>query len=80
MKATISDKIRFNFRALKWENLCTDQVETWEILYPDISVRDELLDMVRWLEKVKGTKKARKKNWHRFIANWLARAQKNAVI
>jgi hypothetical protein len=72
--------IRFDFDAMKWEGLEAAQIETWEKLYPDLSIKDELVDMIRWLDRVKHTKKANKRNWKKFIVNWLTRAQKKAVI
>jgi hypothetical protein len=72
--------IKFNFETMKFEGLTMTQVETWERLYPDISIKDELLEMIRWLDKRKGTKITKKKDWKRFICNWLRRAQQKAVI
>jgi hypothetical protein len=78
---TLSPKlISFNFSTMKFEGLTMSQVEIWERLYPDLSIKDELVDMIRWLDKVKGTKKARKSNWQRFICNWLRAAQQRSVI
>ena len=72
--------IKFNFDTMKFEGLFMSQIETWERLYPDISIKDELIDMIRWLDKRNGTKVARKKDWKRFICGWLKRAQQKAVI
>lgn len=40
----------------------------WEQLYAPLNVRMELLKMHQWLE---ANPRRRKKNYHRFIINWL---------
>ena len=72
--------IKFNFNTMKFEGLVMSQIELWEKLYPDISIKGELVEMIRWLDKRKDTKIVRKKDWKRFICNWLARSQKRMVI
>lgn len=72
--------IKFNFETMKFEGLFISQIETWERLYPDVSIKDELVDMIRWLDKRKDTKITRKKDWKRFICNWLTKAQRKAVL
>ena len=67
-------KIVFNFELLKWENITIDQVKFWESAYPDCDVVDILLKkMPVWLDA--NPKKAHKKNYKRFIVNWLSRSQ-----
>lgn len=74
-------KVKFNFEAMHWENIPVSQVKLWESLYPDIDVVDQItVQMVRWLDKVKDTKKARKRDWKKFIVNWLKREQQKAVL
>lgn len=74
-------KIKFNFDSMKWEGITVDQVKLWEKLYPDADVVNQItVEMVRWLDKVKGTKKANKKNWKAFIVGWLKREQQKVVI
>ena len=74
-------KIKFDFSEMKWEGITVNQVKLWEKLYEDIDVVNEItVEMVRWLDKVKGTKKANKRNWHRFICNWLKTAQTRSVL
>ena len=71
-----SMKIKFNFDEMKWEGINIDQVKLWEKLYPGVNVVNEItVEMIRWLDKVKGTKKANKKNWKAFIVKWLKREQ-----
>ena len=68
------EKITFNFDTLKWEGITVDQVKIWESAYPDVDVVDVLLKkMPCWLTA--NPKKAKKKNWSRFIVNWLSRQQ-----
>lgn len=66
--------INFNFSTMKWEGLTVSQIEVWKRLYPNISIMQELTEnMIRWLDKVKDTKKAHKRAWKKFIVNWLKR-------
>lgn len=66
--------INFNFETMKWEGLTVSQIEVWKRLYPNISIMQELTEnMIRWLDKVKDTKKAHKRAWKKFIVNWLKR-------
>ena len=68
------DKVRFDFDTLKWDNLSIEQVKFFEKCYPDIDVVTILADrMPAWL--ISNPKKAQKKNWVRFINNWLSREQ-----
>jgi hypothetical protein len=74
-------KIKFNFETMQWEGITVNQVKIWEILYGDIDVVHEIrVEMVRWLDMAKGTNKVNKRNWKRFIVNWLDRKQRRAVI
>ena len=67
-------KISFNFDILKWENITIDQVKFWEEAYPDCNVVDILTKkMPVWLDA--NPQKAHKKNYKRFIINWLSRQQ-----
>lgn len=67
-------KINFNFNTMRWDGITVDQVKFWEAAYPDIDVVDILTKkMPVWLDA--NPKKARKKNWKRFIVNWLSRQQ-----
>jgi len=69
-------KITFNWSTLKWEGITVAEVKAWEKLYPDVDVvREITFKMVWWLDKVKGTKKANKRAWRKFIVNWLKREQ-----
>jgi len=72
--STSDHKITFNFTTLKWENITVEQVQLWEKAYPDCDVIDILTKkMPSWLDA--NPAKAKKKNWKRFIVNWLSRQQ-----
>lgn len=67
-------KITFNFDTLKFENITVDQVKFWEECFPDVDVIDIILKKApAWLDA--NPQKAHKKNWKRFIVNWLSRQQ-----
>lgn len=68
------NKITFNLDLLKWEGITVDQVKFWEAAYPDCDVVDILTKkMPVWLDA--NPAKAHKKNWKRFIVNWLSSQQ-----
>jgi len=68
------NKIIFNFTILKWENITVDQVKLWENAYPSLDVIDILLNkMPVWMDA--NPQKAHKKNFKRFIVNWLSRQE-----
>ena len=72
--------IKFNWQTMKWEGLTVSQIETWQRLYPDIDVFEEVTKKsIRWLDWKRGTKKPMKKNWRTFITNWLKKEQGKAV-
>lgn len=70
------NKINFDWQSMSWEHITIEQVKIWEVLYDEVDVVKEIkINMIRWLDKCKGTKKVQKKNWRRFICSWLKRAQ-----
>lgn len=74
-------RISFDWQTMKFTGLDYEQdIKPWEILFPDVDIIQELNAMAVWLNKVKGTKKANKRNWHRFINDWLKRQQIKAVL
>jgi hypothetical protein len=67
----MTDKINFNFSTLEWENITIDQVKFWESAYPDVDVIEQITKrMPAWLDA--NPQKAKKKNYKRFIVNWLS--------
>ena len=70
------NKIVFDWETMKFKGITISQAQLWESLYPHVNVVQEItINMVAWLDKVKGTKKANKRNWKTFIVNWLKREQ-----
>lgn len=70
----MSDKISFCFEKMEWENITVEQVQFWESAYPDTDVVEILTKrMPPWLDA--NPTKAHKKNWKKFIVNWLSREQ-----
>ena len=67
-------KITFDFAQMKWEGITVDQVKLWERAYPSLDIVDILLNkMPAWMDA--NPEKARKKNYKRFIVNWLSRQE-----
>lgn len=81
MMSLSKNSIRFNFDLMEWQGIDVERdIKVWERLYPDIKVISVVtVDMIQWLDKVKGTKKANKRNWRKFIVNWLKREQQRRV-
>ena len=68
------NKINFNFETNKFEAITVEQVKEWEDAFPDADVINILTKkMPIWLKT--NPQKAHKKNWKRFILNWLSRQQ-----
>jgi len=65
-------KITFNFETRKWENITPEDIQVWVDAYPACNVRAELKKMRAWLL---ANPDKRKKNYKRFIINWLNRQQ-----
>ena len=53
------------------------RVKEWEQTYSPLDVRQEIEKMRLWLEA--NPRRARKKNWARFIINWLGKAHAQAI-
>jgi len=70
----MKDKISFNFESMKWQGITVDLVKFWESCYPEVDVIDTLTKkMPAWMDA--NPQKAHKKNYKRFIVNWLSRQQ-----
>ena len=65
-------KINFNFETGKWENITEKDKELWREAYPACDIKLELAKMADWLLSNPDKKK---KNYRRFITNWLSRTQ-----
>lgn len=65
-------KVNFNFKKEEWENVTEKNVENWIKAYPNCDIMVELYKMKEWLLS---NPEKRKKNYRRFITNWLSRSQ-----
>jgi len=65
-------KISLNLETQKWENITSKDIESWEEAYPACAVKSELLKAAQW---VISNPTRRKKNYRRFLTNWLTRTQ-----
>lgn len=64
-------------KALKqWKGLDPYELEEWRELYEmnNDKLVNELLKMVDWIEKCKDSKRTNKRDWRKFIMNWLRRS------
>ena len=71
-KSPSKSKINFNFETGEWENIPEEDIDRWKKTYPACDIRQELLEMADWLLN---NPQKRKKNYRRFISNWLSREQ-----
>jgi hypothetical protein len=69
-------EVYFDWEEMKWKHIQVIDVQRWEGLFPDVDVVKEITkEMTIWLEKNKGRKTSHKKNWTKFILNWLKRSE-----
>ncbi len=66
-------KINFNFSTNSWENITEEDKRIWKEAYPACDIEIELKRMRAWI--LSAGAKGHKKNWERFINNWLTRSQ-----
>ncbi len=64
--------IQFNFNDGKWEGIEPADVSEWGAAFPAVNVREEVAKAGLWL---KANPEKKKKNYRRFLFNWLSRAQ-----
>ena len=69
---TTKSQLYFNFDTKQWDNLCPDDIKDWQEAYPACDVEIELNCMRQWLLS---NPSKRKKNYRRFVTNWLGRQQ-----
>ena len=65
-------KISLNLETQKFDNITPKDISSWEEAYPACAVESELLKAAQWI--ISNPTK-RKKNYRRFLTNWLARTQ-----
>lgn len=68
----VKKEINFNFETEEWENISEKDIENWKKAYPACDIEVELERMKQWLL---ANPNKRKKNYRRFIVNWLSRQQ-----
>ena len=71
---TKKQPIVFNKSTKEWEGLVGTEMEEWMEEYEGVAVVDELLKMRDWIIKCEDKKRTNKRDWRRFILNWLRRA------
>ena len=64
-------KITFNEKTFRFENIPKEKIEKWKEVFPNCNVEVELKRMETWLV---ANPKKHKKNYEKFIVNWLGRA------
>jgi predicted DNA-binding protein YlxM (UPF0122 family) len=72
IKKSTNQKITFNTETLKFENIKKEMLDKWIEAYPNCNVSLELKKMEAWLA---ANPDRLKKNYEKFIVNWLARAK-----
>jgi hypothetical protein len=65
-------KIRLNIEEQEWENITKKDLQKWRQAYPACDVGIEL---ARAAQHIISNPEKRKKNWRRYITNWLSRQQ-----
>lgn len=64
--------ISFNFASREWEGITIEDKSGWLAAYPACDIEVELYKMREWLL---ANPEKKKKNYRRFITNWLSRTQ-----
>jgi len=67
-------KISFNNKTFKFENIPKEKLGKWKEAFPLLNVEVELKKMEAWLA---ANPNKRKKNYEKFIVNWLSRGGKD---
>lgn len=66
--------IKFNFKEKKWQGILDEDLERWKKSFPDVDIEYHIFTrMVDWI--IVNPRKGRKKNYARFINNWLSDEQ-----
>jgi hypothetical protein len=72
-RSTVSvPKVDFDFSTGLFSGISDKKVDAWSDAYPALAVETELAKAAAWLQ---ANPAKRKKNYMRFVVNWLARAQ-----
>lgn len=67
-------RIKFNFKEKRWQGIIKEDLEDWKKSFPDVDIEYHLYKkMINWI--LNNPRKGRKKNYGRFINNWLSSEQ-----
>lgn len=67
----------FDIVAQKFKNIKKEDLLRWKKTYPSLDINQEILKMEDWILANWLSGKGQKKDWPRFIRNWLSREQKD---
>jgi|GEM_PF-2812113 len=65
--------INFDFTSQEFKNITIEDKKRWKEAYPAVNIEIELKRMREWI--LANPAKGRKRNYRRFITNWLSRVQ-----
>jgi predicted phage replisome organizer len=71
-KRSTASLVAFNLETGLFSGIPDQQVERWSDAYPALEVETELAKAAAWLQ---ANPRKKKKNYQRFLVNWLGRAQ-----
>ena len=74
-KTPDSCKVKIEFKEDSFEGISDWDLTAWTLAYPALNIEGELRRAAQWLA---ANPERRKKNYRRFIINWLARGQQTA--
>lgn len=63
--------ILFDVKEKKFQNITEEDLQRWKKTYPHINIEAEILRMEDWIISNWASGRGRKKDWPRFIRNWL---------
>lgn len=63
-------KLIFQFDTFKFSGILEEDFQVWSKIYPMLDIKLEILKMEDWL-KTNPSRAKRKRDWRRFITNWL---------
>jgi len=67
-------RIKFDFKEKNWRGILKEDFDRWKKNFPDVDVEYHVFTkMVEWI--ISNPRKGRKKNYARFINNWLSAEQ-----
>lgn len=65
-------RVELDSKLIQWNGLTHEDGDVWDAAFPAIDIHTELQKAAAWAV---ANPSQRKKNWHRFLFNWLSRAQ-----